>query len=153
MLVVDPDKRFTIDQCLAHPWLTQKTPGVNDSTNGLVSGLAGLEMSRRGVTRERTLLADMNRALLTNRIPAPGNKADVKVYAKNPPSSAAAAAAAKKEMRPDDNRDPDEFAAMGGQGDQVLFGDDADSRYTKNDVADKAAGSKAKGKAKGKGAR
>ncbi|KAL2259172.1 hypothetical protein VTK26DRAFT_7248 [Humicola hyalothermophila] len=152
MLVVDPDKRYTIDQCLAHPWMTQNTPGVNDSTNGLVSGLAGLEMSRRGITRERTLLADLNRAVLTNRIPAspgPGNKPDVKVYAKNPPAAEPSKPA--REMRPADNRDPDEFVAMGGKGDQVLFGDDVDSRYTTKDVADKPSASKAKGKGKGKG--
>jgi serine/threonine protein kinase len=27
MLVVDPERRFTIDQCLAHPWLTQLARG------------------------------------------------------------------------------------------------------------------------------
>ncbi|CAI4216532.1 unnamed protein product [Parascedosporium putredinis] len=34
MLVVDPERRFTIDQCLNHPWMTQTMPGVNDSTGG-----------------------------------------------------------------------------------------------------------------------
>lgn len=27
MIVVEPDRRFTIDQCIAHPWLTQIPPG------------------------------------------------------------------------------------------------------------------------------
>lgn len=27
MLVVDPKRRFTIEQCFAHPWLTQAGPG------------------------------------------------------------------------------------------------------------------------------
>lgn len=31
MLVVDPEKRFTIEQCLAHPWLTQAVPGQEES--------------------------------------------------------------------------------------------------------------------------
>lgn len=31
MLVVDPEKRFTIEQCLAHPWLTQAAPGQDQS--------------------------------------------------------------------------------------------------------------------------
>lgn len=31
MLVVDPKKRFTIEQCLAHAWLTQAVPGQEES--------------------------------------------------------------------------------------------------------------------------
>lgn len=27
MITVDPQKRFTIEQCLEHPWLTQLPPG------------------------------------------------------------------------------------------------------------------------------
>ncbi|KAL2133927.1 hypothetical protein VTI74DRAFT_1345 [Chaetomium olivicolor] len=120
MLVVDPNKRFTIDQCLAHPWLTQKAPGLNDSTNGLVSGLAGLEMSRRGVFRERTLISSLN------TMPAPPRKP----VNKNKEADAAleAQAAGAAEMRPDDNRDPGEFMKMGGKGDQELFGNDGDHR-------------------------
>jgi serine/threonine-protein kinase Chk2 len=140
MLVVNPDKRFTIDQCLAHPWMTQKSPGVNDSTNGLVNGLAGLEMSRRGVTRERTLIADMNRALMTNRIPGGSNKPDVKLNSKN----------LARETRPADNRDPDEFVAMGGKGDQELYSEDGDGPYSKDDIVGKAAGATGKGKKGGR---
>jgi serine/threonine-protein kinase Chk2 len=146
MLVVDPDKRFTVDQCLAHSWLTQKPPGLNDSTNGLVSGLAGLEMSRRGPFRERTLISSINTVHVTDRVPAGAGKPDVKVYSKNPRGPPPPTP--KREMRPDDNRDPGEFMEMGGKGDQVLYGDDAGSRYPANDIAGKQ-----KGKGKGKGGR
>ncbi|KAK4170248.1 putative DNA damage response protein kinase [Cladorrhinum sp. PSN259] len=137
MLIVNPEKRFTIDQCLAHPWMTQKLPGVNDSTNGLVSGIQGLEMSRRGVVRERTLLSSINTVQVAKEIPGNGNKPDVKVFSKNPDP--------KKEERPDDQRDPEEFTQMGGKGDQVLYGDE-DSHYSVNDIA----GAKPKGKGKAK---
>lgn len=141
MLVVNPEKRFTVDQCLAHPWMTQKTPGVNDSTNGLVSGIQGLEMSRRGIVRERTLLSSINTVHVVNKIPGDGDKPDVKVHAKNPESTP------KKEARPDDLRDPEEFSQMGGKGDQPLYGDDGDSRYSVADIAK----SKGKGKATANG--
>lgn len=32
MLIVDPEGRFTIEQCLAHPWLTQSGLGQQVST-------------------------------------------------------------------------------------------------------------------------
>ncbi|KAK4230627.1 putative serine/threonine-protein kinase fhkC [Podospora fimiseda] len=139
MLIVNPEKRFTVDQCLMHPWMTQKLPGVNDSTNGLVSGIQGLDMSRRGVVRERTLLSSINTVHVAREVPGNGNKADVKVFAKNPDP--------KKEERPDDRRDPEEFSQMGGKGDQVLYGDE-DSHYSVNDIAEGRP--KAKGKGKGK---
>ncbi|KAK4128737.1 Pkinase-domain-containing protein [Parathielavia appendiculata] len=146
MLVVDPERRFTVDQCLAHPWLTQKPPGVNDSTNGLVSGLAGLEMSRRGPFRERTLISSINTVHVTDRVPAGAGKPDVKVYSKNPRGGAPPTP--KREMRPDDNRDPGEFMEMGGKGDQALYVDDNGSRYPEQDIAGKQ-----KGKHKGIGGR
>ncbi|MBE3048630.1 protein kinase [Candidatus Bathyarchaeota archaeon] len=34
MLVVDPEQRFTIDQCMAHPWMTQTFSGENDPQTG-----------------------------------------------------------------------------------------------------------------------
>ncbi|KAJ4297212.1 serine/threonine protein kinase [Collariella sp. IMI 366227] len=106
MLMTDPEKRFTVDQCLAHPWITDKPPGVNDSTNGLVSGLAGLEMTRRGVFRERTLLSSIN------TMPAlpPKDGMDEKTGAA---AALVAAQAARPERRPDDNRDPAEFMGLG----------------------------------------
>lgn len=130
MLIVNPEKRFTIDQCLAHPWMQAGAPGVNDSTNGLVNGLAGLEMSRRGIVRERTLLSSINTVQVTNRVPMGGNKPDLVVTAKNP----GIVAKGKKEVRPADGRQAGEFMAMGGKGDQTLF-DDGGSVYSKNDLA------------------
>jgi len=143
MLIVDPEKRFTIDQCLAHPWMTPNQPNVNDSTNGLVSGLAGLDVQRRGVVRERTLLSSINDVTVTNRVPLGNDKPDLKIYAKNP--RGAAAGDNKQETRPDDARDPNEFMELGGKGDQVLFeGGNESSRYSKNDVvAAQASSSKA----------
>ncbi|KAK4240940.1 kinase-like domain-containing protein [Achaetomium macrosporum] len=141
MLVVDPERRYTVDECLAHPWLTQKPPGVNDSTNGLVSGIAGLEMSRRGPVRERTLLASVNTVHVTERVPAGAGKPDVKVYSKNPVGKTGSGMPPpnKKEMRPDENRDPAEFMEMGGKGDQVLFDESGeDSRYPNQDIVVKA---------------
>lgn len=156
MLVVDPEKRFTVDQCLAHPWLTQKPLGVNDSTNGLVSGLAGLEMSRRAPFRERTLISSINTYRVAERVPAGAGKPDVKVYAKNTKGAMGAPPTPKREMRPDDNRDPGEFMEMGGKGDQELFGNDGGSRYPTKDIAGAGpAGTegKVKGKGKAKGGR
>ena len=146
MLVVKPERRYTIDQCLADPWLTQQQPGVNDSTNGLVSGLAGLEVNRRGVTRERTLLSEHAKALrAANHYNRP-----------NPPHSINSPY--KREMRPDDNRDPGEFMEMGGKGDQVLFEDNgrdaarAAAKHKKHAEAGPASPSHRKGgKGKGKG--
>ena len=135
MLVVDAEKRFTIDQCLSHPWMTAGVPGVNDSTDGLVGGLAGLEVNRRGVARERTLLSSINTIEVT-KISGGQNHDQVKVFTKN------AKPVKGKETRPADNRNPEEFAEFGGKGDPTLFGNEA-SNYTKKDVA---AMKKAKGK-------
>jgi serine/threonine protein kinase len=52
MLVIDRDARFTVDQCLAHPWMN-----AEDGADRLVHRIAELGVSRRGVARERTLLS------------------------------------------------------------------------------------------------
>lgn len=143
MLIVDPEKRFTIDQCLKHPWTVANMPNPNDSTNGLVSGVAALEVNRRGMARERTLLSSINTVQVANRVAMGGNQPDIKIYAKNKMPSA------KREMDPAENRTAREFIEMGGKGDPVLFGEDVDSHYSKNDIGVGAA--KTKGKAKGKG--
>lgn len=127
MLVVEPEKRFTVDDCLAHPWMTLQTPGVNDSTDGLVGGLAGLEVNRRGVVRERTLLSSIN-SVQMSQIPASNGKEPIEVYKKN-------AQTVNIESRPFDGRNTEEFMALGGKGDQELYGDDATSHYTKADTA------------------
>lgn len=128
MLVVDPEKRFTIDQCLQHPWMKLETLNPNDSTNGLVNGLAELEVQRRAPHRERTLLSSLNTVQVANRVPMSKNQPDVKIHVKNPKGP-------KKEIGPADGRDPREFMALGGKGDQELFGHDGESFYSKDDVA------------------
>ncbi|PFH59485.1 hypothetical protein XA68_12272 [Ophiocordyceps unilateralis] len=109
MLIVDPNKRFTIDQCLSHPWLTNNAPGVNDSTGGLVGGIAGLEVDRRAPHRERTLLASLNSIEVTAKLPAGGDRSPVKVFAKNKHHIINAT----KETGPDGQRAPKEFMELG----------------------------------------
>ncbi|KUI56609.1 putative serine/threonine-protein kinase fhkC [Cytospora mali] len=133
MLVVDPEKRFTVDQCLAHPWMTSSAPAVNDSTDGLVGGVGGLELQRRGVVRERTLLASIN-IVQVKQLPGTNGKDPVTVYKKNQ-------RAPNAEPRPFDGRDPEEFVAMGGKGDEELFVQDGTSNYNnKDDVLTPATG-------------
>lgn len=56
MLVPDPRGRFTIEQCLSHPWITQLSPDGTDSTSEINE--VNVDPRRRGVStrRERTLL-------------------------------------------------------------------------------------------------
>lgn len=138
MLVVDANKRITIDECLEHPWIVQTTAGPNDSTDGLTGALGKLDFSKRKVKRERTLLSDMNEVKVNKVINQP-NTSPVKVFEKNPGKSAAKEAAngggdghrgqVKKEATPGAQRDPGEFMQMGGKVDQPLFGDDEGSNY------------------------
>lgn len=142
MLVVDSKKRFTIDQCLSHPWITNAAPRVNDSTGGLVGGIAGLEVNRRGPPRERTLLSSLNSVQVTAQLPGDGDKRPVKVFSKNKRH----VTNAPPETKPDQNRSPAEFLEMGGKGDQELFGDDTSSIYPAGDAASRAKKGKAKGR-------
>lgn len=127
MLVVDPEKRFTVDQCLAHPWMNSSAPAVNDSTDGLVGGVGGLEIHRRGVVRERTLLSSIN-TVQVKQVPGNAGKKSVTVYKKNQRG------VPNVEPRPFDGRDPEEFVAMGGKGDEELFAQDGTSNYNKGDI-------------------
>jgi serine/threonine-protein kinase CHEK2 len=153
MLVVPPEKRYTIDQCLAHPWLTAKLPGVNDSTDGLVGGVAGLEVNRRGVVRERTLLSSINTVQVTNRVPMGDKQEPMKIYTKNPktakPGATTMLPRGGKEAGPADQRNQEEFMELGGKGDQVLFGNDGDSHYPTADIAQSQVSDKTKQKGKG----
>ncbi|TGJ85946.1 hypothetical protein E0Z10_g2838 [Xylaria hypoxylon] len=147
MMVVEPGRRFTIDQCLQHPWLTQKPLGVADSTDGLVDGIGGLDMHRRGIVRERTLLSSINSVHLSRKVPlGPNSNQPLKIYAKNPTAQAKAGPA---EARPADERAPEEFAQMGGKGDQALFANDDNTFYSTSEAA-AAKGAKPNGKGKGK---
>lgn len=120
MLVVDPEKRFTVDQCLTHPWFTQQPMSVNDSTGGLVGGIAGLEVNRRAAKRERTLLCHYNQVLIPEHVTAGNAKNPVKVF--NPKDRVINI---PREQAPSEQRAPAEFMRMGGKGDEVLYPDDA----------------------------
>ncbi|KAI1369300.1 SMAD/FHA protein kinase [Xylaria arbuscula] len=148
MLVVEPEQRFTVDQCLQHPWLTQKMPVVADSTDGLVDGIGGLDVHRRGVVRERTLLSSINSVHLTRKVPlGPNAKQPLKIYSKNP--TASQGKSGPSEPRPADGRATEEFVQMGGKGDQELFGDDANTFYSASEAtAAKSIDPRTKGKGK-----
>ena len=47
MLTVDVDQRITIDQCLEHPWTTQRDLNPNDSTDGLTGAIANLDLIKQ----------------------------------------------------------------------------------------------------------
>ena len=135
MLIVDPDQRATIDECLEHQWITQSSVGLNDSTDGLTGAMGHLDFSKRKVQRERTLLSSLNHVTV-NEIDDPRpDKAPVKVFEKKPTKLAGPTQhlgesaydvekAGNKEESPVALRDPQEFMHMGGKGDQLLFEND-----------------------------
>ncbi|KAK4958533.1 serine/threonine protein kinase [Elasticomyces elasticus] len=154
MLTVDCEKRITIDECLEHPWITGNFPTMKttDSTDGLTGALEGLDFTRRKPVRERTLLASINEVKIEREVHTQQDGLlPVKVFDKNrgahfdkietpteKQQHATNKAVQKKgvgsvqvsvQARPADGRDPEEFAKLGGHGDQVLY-DEADlSRY------------------------
>ncbi|KAF4123577.1 serine/threonine-protein kinase CHEK2 [Geosmithia morbida] len=128
-------ERFTIDQCLAHPWINQTSTNVDDSTDGLVGGLAGLEVHRRGPVRERTLLSKPYSAQVAATVTGNENRT-AKVSAEN--NEQDHIINASKEEGPAHNRAPAEFMEMGGKGDQALFENDDASIYPDRQQATKA---------------
>lgn len=129
-----------------------------DSTDGLVGQLTQLDFSRRKPVRERTLLSEINDITVTRVIEAQddtqGNsQAPVKIFEKNkgghngpsmmPASGRDATAGAtpqkkgvkvvRKEETPAGHRGADDFMALGGKGDQVLFAEDEASNYPSQD--------------------
>ena len=149
MLTVDVEKRYTIEDCLNHPWTIQKSLKPNDSTDGLVGAVANLDFSKRKVARERTLLSSINVVKITRVIEVQPNKEPVRVYIKNPNASTSQnrvnkpveatangvpkslAGPPKQEETPSTNRNPKEFMGIGGKGDEALFGNE-DSIYSKD---------------------
>lgn len=142
MLTVDVGKRYTVDECLEHPWVTQEYINPADSTDGLTGAMDQLDFSKRKLQRERTLLSSINDIKVSKVIDTQDDKIPVKVFEKNPmgkrvhnnPVKTAAAPKPKagergKEETPAANRAPAEFMEMGGKGDQPLFADDSSSRY------------------------
>lgn len=143
MLTVDVDQRITIDECLEHPWITQRKIGPADSTDGLTGAMDQLDFSKRKFARERTLLSDLNNVKVSKVIEWEDNKAPVKVYDKNldgkrvhnpPKATANGVAKQKQEIAPAANRQANVFMEMGGKGDPQLFENDKASRYEPDEV-------------------
>ncbi|KAF2842994.1 Pkinase-domain-containing protein [Patellaria atrata CBS 101060] len=127
MLTVNVEARITVDECLEHPWMTQRELKVNDSTDGLTGAMSHLDFSKRKMHRERTLLCSINEIRVDRVIEMQGDHPPLKIYEKN--KTGVKNGQGTKEEDPAANRDPDEFIKQGGRGDQVLF-DNEDSRYT-----------------------
>ena len=142
MMTVDAEKRITIDECLEHPWLTNKANYINpaDSTDGLTGAMNQLDFARRKPKRERTLLSSINDIKISKVVHAPnangpGVEADVNVWEKNPEGKKTyKGKTVAKEETPAANRQQEEFMEIGGKGDHVLLTDDASSRYLPEEV-------------------
>ena len=157
MLTVEVDKRISVNECLEHPWVTQKyIPSVSDSTDGLTGAMSSLDFSKRKPERERTLLADLNSVKISKVIEWSDEKADVKIFEKNldgkrvhnPPAGGGQASQVappgyaqvdgpelnKKEDGPAADQQAKVFMEMGGRGDEQLFEHDAGSRYEPDEV-------------------
>ncbi|KAI4928803.1 hypothetical protein J4E85_005424 [Alternaria conjuncta] len=133
MLTVDVEKRISIDECLQHPWTTQDRISVTDSTDGLTGAISKLDFSKRKIQRERTMLSSINDVKVTRVINAAEGQEPVKVYAKNGVENGTkmnGKTHGAAEVRPADERNPNEFVEMGGKGDQTLYSEEEDgSRY------------------------
>ncbi|KAI9880650.1 MAG: hypothetical protein M1830_001654 [Pleopsidium flavum] len=153
MLTVDVDKRMTIDECLEHPWITQKRLNPADSTDGLTGAMDQLDFTKRKLERERTLLSSINDVKVSKVIDTQDDKIPIKVFeknslgkrthnnpAKNGISLKSKAGAPKKEDTPAAKRAADEFMEMGGKGDQPLFGNDTGSRYAVDETPARESG-------------
>ena len=150
MLVVDPEKRYSIDECLEHPWVTQKIPNPADSTDGLTGAMHQLDFSKRKIARERTLLSSLNDVKISKVIAMDEGTAPVKVWEKNANEKRVHNSQPKngtvpkthnatngKEETPSAQRATGEFMAMGGKGDVPLFAYDGESRYNVAETVDK----------------
>ncbi|KAJ5157581.1 DNA damage response protein kinase DUN1 [Penicillium canariense] len=130
MLTVDVEKRITVDECLEHPWLTEKYPSVNDSTDGLTGALDKLDFSKRKIERERTMLSSINDVHFSEHVD--GGSTPVKVYHKNEAGKRVhnrAAKASRREPSPGNNHDPQDFVNLGQSGDPALYDEEPTSRY------------------------
>lgn len=83
MLTVDIDKRISIDDCLEHPWITQRGLNPADSTDGLTGAMGELDFSKRKVVRERTLLSSVNDVKVSRVVELEDHAVPVKVFEKN----------------------------------------------------------------------
>ncbi|KAJ5408238.1 putative serine/threonine-protein kinase fhkC [Penicillium cosmopolitanum] len=122
MLTVDVEKRISVDECLEHPWLTEKYPSVNDSTDGLTGALGKLDFSKRKVERERTLLSSVNAADFSEHVE--NGATPIKVFRKNEAGKRVhnrPAKVSRREPSPGDNSGPRDFANLGARGDPALY--------------------------------
>ncbi|KAJ5974050.1 DNA damage response protein kinase DUN1 [Penicillium waksmanii] len=122
MLTVDVEKRISVDECLEHPWLTEKYPSVNDSTDGLTGALGKLDFSKRKVERERTLLSSVNAADFSEHVE--DGATPIKVFRKNEAGKRVhnrPAKVSRREPSPGDNSGPRDFANLGARGDPALY--------------------------------
>ena len=143
MLTVDVDSRITIDECLEHPWITQKKVTQADSTDGLTGAMDQLDFSKRKYVRERTLLSDLNDVKVSKVVEWEDKKAPVKIFEKNPDGKRVHNPATtirnghterKQEEVPAAHQQAEIFMEMGGKGDQQLFDNDKGSRYEPDEV-------------------
>ena len=117
-----------------------------------------LDFSKRKVERERTLLSDLNSVKVSKVIEwGEDKKAPVKVFEKNPDGKRQHNTQGKAPLNPKGNgggggtqngttdlhtqqpvpaaeQQEEAFMQMGGKGDQVLFGNDAGSRYEADEL-------------------
>lgn len=121
MLTVDADKRITVDECLAHPWMNPKSRSLTDSTDGLTGALDQMDFSRRKIQRERTLLSSINDAQFSehredDKTPVKlfRNEAGKRIY--NRPAKPS-----KREISPSGHRAPKDFINIGERGDPTLY--------------------------------
>ena len=146
MLTVDVEKRITVDECLEHPWITQKPLQITDSTDGLTGAMDQLDFSKRKPQRERTLLSSINDVKISKIIELQDQEVPVTVFDKNVDGKRVhnkplvangvkgGENGVRKEQTPAGNRAAQEFMEMGGKGDQRLFADDGGSRYAPDEV-------------------
>ena len=143
MLTVNVDERITIDECLEHPWVTQRHLNPADSTDGLTGAMDQLDFSKRKFARERTLLSDLNEVKVSKVIEWEDKQAPVKVFDKNPDGKrvhnyhakpATNGHAPRQEEAPAAHQQAEVFMELGGKGDQVLFENDRGSRYEPDEV-------------------
>lgn len=149
MLTVDVEKRITVEECLEHPWTTQRNISLTDSTDGLTGALSNLDFTRRKPQRERTLLSSINDVKIDKVINTQPDQSPIKVYEKKPapqvlvPKTDSKQTGAQQatghvevtyEPGPDAARDPKEFMEMGGKGDEVLYEQAGGSVYPDSNV-------------------
>lgn len=123
MLTVDVEKRITVEECLEHPWLTEKYPSVSDSTDGLTGALGKLDFSKRKIERQRTLLSSVNDVHFSEHL---DKGAPVKVFHKNEAGKRiynrpAKETATHREPSPGGVRAPKDFMNLGQQADPALY--------------------------------